>query len=558
MKNSIHKYLLWLFIVGLSTLKGYSQCSTFVDCPSAPITGILSPAMGNCAPVTLPIVSPRMNCGIASYSATAKQGGQVIDVGLFTSSPCFPLGTTNVTYQAVDSNNVVKATCRFDVIISAKTDPCNPDEEAPKLPNCPTAPIVKTQTGACTEVKWAAIIPTDNCGAPTLFARTSDFIDGLPTGFVDYLNGSSTVGGCFKVGTTYINYTAYDAKNLISTCNIKVVINPTPVTALNPCVTDNEPPKFTFCPSSITTVETGSCTSLSWQTPVATDNCYVPTVSVSSAPVITTTNDPFGKSYGFCFPIGKTTITYTTQDARTNSRTATCRFDVTVTPRCNSDTLPPVLNFCPNNRNIEVKTGTTCATATWAIPNVADNCSLPSLVVTSSPTTGLKSGSCFPIGTTTLTYTATNPKNLKTTCRFTLTVKAVATPQPDVCANDTIPPRFANCPADIALSGGSGGHNISWTEPTVSDNCVTPKLIFTTIPYGGDRSLNGSYFGPGNSRTMIYTATDAKGLTAKCSFNVSVSQGKTPSCPPIAPFSFLYCPTNRLVEIPSGTCAVVN
>lgn len=559
MKNSFHKSVLWLFLIALSTLNGNSQCNTFVNCPAAPITGIISPAMGSCAPVTIPTISPR-NCGFASYSATAKQGGQVIDVGLFTSSPCFPLGTTNVTYQAVDSNNVVKATCRFDVIISAKTDPCNPDEEAPKFPNCPTAPIVKTQTGACTDVKWAAIIPTDNCGAPSLSVTTSDFIDGLYGGGVDYLNGPSTVGGCFKVGTTYLSYTARDAQNLTSTCNVTVIINPTPVTVLNPCKTDTIPPKFNNCPASpIKVLQTGTCASAQWTTPTASDNCYIPFVTVTTSPTIQNiTSNGDGTSGGFCFPIGKTTVTYTAQDNSANTRTDTCRFDVIVT-KCTVDSLPPVLDFCPNNRTVETAIGTTCATATWSTPDMTDNCTAPTLTVVSSPTTGLKSGSCFPIGTTTVTYTATRANNLKTTCRFTVTVKAVATPQSDACANDVTPPTFANCPTDIRMSGGSGGHTISWIEPTASDNCVTPKVTFTTAsPYIGTGGFNGSYFTPGTGATMIYTATDAKGLTAKCSFIVSVSQGKTSSCPPVSPFEFLYCPTNRLVEIPSSTCAVVN
>ena len=77
---------------------------------------------------------------------------------------------------------------------------------------------------------------------------------------------------------------------------------------------------------------------------------------------------------------------------------------------CATDATPPTIANCPTNINLQT-TGTN-AVATWTTPTVADNCTTnitPS--VSSSPTAGLASGSAFPIGTTTMTYSAKDAAN---------------------------------------------------------------------------------------------------------------------------------------------------
>lgn len=107
---------------------------------------------------------------------------------------------------------------------------------------------------------------------------------------------------------------------------------------------------------------------------------------------------------GSFFPIGTTTVTCTPTTG------AACVFTVTI-----QDTQSPTIS-CP--ANIIAKTGTIgdpCAAVNFTT-SASDNC--PGLTVGCVP----PSGSCFPVGTTTVTCTATDASGNKATCNFTATV----------------------------------------------------------------------------------------------------------------------------------------
>ena len=67
------------------------------------------------------------------------------------------------------------------------------------------------------------------------------------------------------------------------------------------------------------------------------------------------------------------------------------------------------------------------------------------------------------------------------------------------------------CPGDIILCGAQ---NVSWTEPTATDNCDIPTVTSNYSP--------GDYFGVG-THTVTYTFEDLAGLTASCSFDVVIN-----------------------------------
>jgi HYR domain len=109
---------------------------------------------------------------------------------------------------------------------------------------------------------------------------------------------------------------------------------------------------------------------------------------------------------GSFFPVGTTTVTCTSQAG------SGCTFTVTV-----QDTQPPVIGACPTN--ITAKTATIndpCVVVTFSTPVASDNC--PGVTVGCNP----PSGSCFPVGTTTVTCTATDASNNTATCSFTVSV----------------------------------------------------------------------------------------------------------------------------------------
>lgn len=84
-------------------------------------------------------------------------------------------------------------------------NPCDNDKIAPIFTNCPSD-IVATTTGTSAKVNFAALEATDNCGAPSVF-------------------GSHQPNQTFKLGSTYVGYTAKDAKGNEAYCNFNVILN---------------------------------------------------------------------------------------------------------------------------------------------------------------------------------------------------------------------------------------------------------------------------------------------------------------------------------------------
>ncbi len=99
----------------------------------------------------------------------------------------FSEGITTVTYTAEDQNGNV-TTCSFTVTIS--------DNQVPRLLNIPGNITVQTAPGECSApVFWRQPVAADNC------TPASQII----------IEGSVTPGSVFPVGTTTVNYHAYDA-----------------------------------------------------------------------------------------------------------------------------------------------------------------------------------------------------------------------------------------------------------------------------------------------------------------------------------------------------------
>ncbi len=87
------------------------------------------------------------------------------------------------------------------------------------------------------------------------------------------------------------------------------------------------------------------------------------------------------------------------------------------------DIVKPVLKNCP--RDTTVKTVNACTRVSWTAPTATDNCD-----TNPSVSSNYASGFCFPIGTTTVIYTAEDESTNTDTCRFKVIVK-------NPCAVDT-------------------------------------------------------------------------------------------------------------------------
>jgi hypothetical protein len=240
--------------------------------------------------------------------------------------------------------------------------------------------------------------------------------------------------------------------------------------------------------------------------PSATDAVGVTITQFVSSPTA-------GLVSGSSFPIGVTTLTYTATDAAGNVGTAS--FTVKVNFTAPPDTTPPVVTV-PENIAVNAAAGSNTATVDFTAPTAIDAVYGPiTPVLVSSPTEGLDNGSSFPIGVTTLTYTATDAVGNVATASFTVTVSDSEAP-------------VVTVPENIAVNAAAGSDTaiVDFTAPTAIDAVdgpITPVLV--SSPTAGLDS--GSAF-PIGVTTLTYTATDAVGNVGTASFTVTVSDVTPP------------------------------
>ena len=240
-----------------------------------------------------------------------------------------------------------------------------------------------------------------------------------------------------------------------------------------------------------------------------------------------TVDDKFRNSNDACMDCGAAgcpNIVVNPSDCRDDGTACSGGDFCTQINSCSSDTTAPVIANCPSDQTVNM-TGPGCTkTVTWNLPQVTDNCTLGPVTV-SHP-----SGSSFPKGTTVVTYTAKDVAGNTTTCSFNVTVV------------DNIPPTFLMCTGNRTVSANASCQAVvNWPTPVYLDNCLESTLKSTHLP--------GSTFNKGTT-VVTYTATDASGNTATCSFNVTVVD----DTPPV----FSACLANRTVSADASCQAVVN
>lgn len=155
------------------------------------------------------------------------------------------------------------------------------------------------------------------------------------------------------------------------------------------------------CPSTVTV-----------NTPVNASSCGT-NVTFSGSSAATATGNPtptisYAPASGSLFAVGTTAVTAT---ATNSGGSASCSFNVVV-----ADRTPPAIN-CPADINATAAANATSAVVNFSV-TAGDACG--SANVTSDP----PSGSAFPLGTTTVTSTATDAAGNTATCSFTVTVSA--------------------------------------------------------------------------------------------------------------------------------------
>jgi uncharacterized repeat protein (TIGR01451 family) len=195
--------------------------------------------------------------------------------------------------------------------------------------------------------------------------------------------------------------------------------------------------------------------------------------------------------------LGAHTITLSANDGSSNNNGAGNTATVTTTFTVNDTTAPAITPPA----NITAYTGAGASTCdTQVDPGTAtatDNCSTPT--ISRSP-----SGNTFPVGSTTVTWTATDAAGNSSTATQTVTVI------------DNTPP-VISCPANVTvylpLHTTATSMAVSYPAAAATDNCGIASIGYS-IP-------SGSVFNVGTT-PVTATATDVHGNTASCSFTVTV------------------------------------
>ncbi len=161
---------------------------------------------------------------------------------------------------------------------------------------------------------------------------------------------------------------------------------------------------------------------------------------------------------------------------------------------------------------------------------------------TLSQLSGPSSGSNFSIGTTTISYRATDPCGNTATCSFSVTITASQTNLSIACPSNQT----------VQISEGDTRMSVNWQNPTVSSSCPGGASLNQI-----SGPLKNSFLQAGDY-TITYRATDDCDNNRTCSFEITVLAAPTPTPAPapenptpIGSSINLSCPSNQVVEVNS-------
>ncbi len=404
-----------------------------------------------------------VSCATGECSAIITWTEPIVDdncsIASFTSThlpgDSFPKGgPTTVTYTAIDVHGNTE-TCSFTVTVL--------DDEKPVIAGCPGNITTDLQPGACTAlVSWTEPSATDNC-------------DGVLT----YSNRSHAPGASFGTGTTTVMYEYTDSSGNIDTCSFDVTVNDAVALVIS-------------CPGDMTVgTDADACGATVVYSVTADDPCGASIDQLEGLPS------------GSLFPIGTTVNRFRAIDAAGN--TDVCEFSIEV-----SDDDDPAISGCPGNITVSSGVSQCSAVVNWTEPTATDNCGLASFSGDHAP------GETFPLGATTVTYTAIDIYGNRSDCSFTITVE------------DNRDPDISGCPSDITVDALFGGcsRSVSWSEPTATDNC-DGALSYTSRSHAPGSSIDVG------TTEVTYTFRDDAGNSSQCQFDVTVRDTTNPniSCP---------------------------
>ncbi len=363
-----------------------------------------------------------------------------------TNFDCSNIGENTVTLTVTD-NAGNSSTCTTTVTVE--------DNVAP-VANCVAPFTVQLDANGQASITAADIndSSTDNCSVDTTSIDITDF-------------------DCSNIGDNTVTLTVTDTSGNSSTCTTTVTVEDNVAPVAN-CVAPFTVQLDANGEASITVndIDNGS-----------TDACGIATSSID----VTDFN---------CSNVGDNTVTLTVTDV--NGNTSTCTTTVTV-----EDAIAPTI-ICAMDTLVSTDPGDCYATVTFPDALATDNCS----GVTVTQTDGLPSGSQFPVGVSTIEFTATDASGNTSVCTFDITVEDNEAPLA-ACENITIQlDEFGSASITAAdLDGGS------------TDACGVDTIVID------QDTFDCSNVGDNN---VTLTVTDVNGNTSTCTAIVTVEDITAP------------------------------
>jgi uncharacterized repeat protein (TIGR01451 family) len=292
-------------------------------------------------------------------------------------------------------------------------------------------------------------------------------------------------GNFFPVGTTTITYTATDAAGITATAgqNVTVIDNTLPTVTAPAPITVNTGAGATSCGVYISDSTLGTAT--------ASDNCGSAEITRSGVPA------------GNLFPVGTTTIIYTATDLVGNEAEATQIVTVI-------DNQQPVL-ACPSNITVAGNIPDSCsANVSVVAPAATDNCGA---TISGSRSDGQPLGAPYPLGTTTITWTATDAAGNQASCQQQVTVTNPA-PAVTITGPPTGSVYAVNTPVNFTgtfTDNAGGTHTATWSFDTITQTgavnemtgAVSAAYTFTTAGvYQVTLTVNDGCGGTGTADTI--------------------------------------------------------
>ena len=481
------------------------------------------------APVVPTLADVTGECSATATTATTTDNCSGTITGTTADDLSYNTQGTHVIHWSFDDGNGNISTTTQNVVIADIT--------------APVVPTLADVTGECSATATTATT-TDNCSG-TITGTTADDLSYSTQG--THVIHWSFDDGNGNISTTTQNVVIADI-TAPAVPTLADVTGECSATATTATTTDNCSGTITGTTPDDLSYTTQGTHVIHWSFDDGNGNISTTTQNVViadiTAPVVPTLADVTGECSATATTATTTdncsgTITGTTADDLTYSTQGThvihWSFDdgngnisTTTQNVVIADITAPVITGCPSDI-------TTCnAVVSWTVPSALDNCSgLVTLTSDHNP------GETFPVGTTTVIYTATDLLNNTSTCSFTVTVN------PTVTVNDPTDQVVCNSTptTTVTFTGAVTGTTYNWTN----DN--------TSIGLAASGSDNIASFTAINNSSTIQVATiTVTPVANSCTgtpqtFTITVNQ--TPSTPVVTVVN--NCGTSTLSTTAAGT-----